>query len=178
MDRRGPSSLQPSSLQPSSLTTLAARRLGADIPEVVARGLRIPRDVAVQIVADKLRITGGVVFQVVDESNGPLLIDAILTVYAGVGNARIVVYNTRIEHLDMTQSQNWVDLLERGVFSGHREYNDWSSLSFYLTREGGFVVKANLLDAYPALKTGVYLPYEEGVKIVQAIIDILVKHGR
>jgi hypothetical protein len=102
MDRRGPSSLQP-----SSLTTLAARPLNANIPEV-ARGLRIPRDVAVQIVADKLRITGEVVLEVVDESNEPPLIDGILTVYAGIGDIRIVVSNTRIGELDLTRSQDWV----------------------------------------------------------------------
>jgi hypothetical protein len=49
---------------------------------------------------------------------------------------------------------------------------------FFLTREGGFMVKASLTGMDPSHKTDVYLPYEEGVKIVQAIIDVLVKYGR
>jgi hypothetical protein len=180
MDRRGPSSLEPSSLQlssleqsslqPSSLTALDARAVDDDIPEAVARGLRIPRDVAVQIVADKLRITGGVVFRV--DANGLGGIHAILTVYAGIGDIRIVVSNTRIWNLHLTRSRDWVDVLERGASA------KIDGRSFSLTREGGFVVVAVPTDMAPSHKTDTYLPYEEGVKIVQAIIDFLVKHGR
>jgi hypothetical protein len=40
------------------------------------------------------------------------------------------------------------------------------------------MVKASLTGTDPSHETGVYLPYEEGVKIVRAIIDFLVKYGR
>jgi hypothetical protein len=165
-----------SSLQPSSLTTLAARAVGIDIPGAVAKSLGIPRDVAVQTVADQLRITGGIVFQVEDENPAwPPEIHAILTVYAGIGDIRIVVSNTRIWYLDLTRSQDWVDVLERGE---SEELAGVDGRGFSLTREGGFVVEAVPITWDPCLEIGVHLPYEEGVKIVQAIIDILVKYGR
>jgi hypothetical protein len=179
MTQRGQSSLQPSLLQPNLLTTLATRAVNVDIPGVVAESLGIPLDAGVQIVADQLRITSGIVFEVGGERrDGRPKIDAILTVYTGIGDIRIVVHNTRIEDLDMTQSEDWVDLLERGVFAGYiGEDPAWSLLSFYLTREGGFVVEASLTEGYPTLEIGVHLSYEGGVKIVRAIIDILVKYG-
>jgi hypothetical protein len=165
------SSLQPSSLQPSSLTTLAARAVNDDILEAVAKGLRIPLDAAVQTVADQLRITGGIVFEV--DANGNIGIDAILTVYAGIGDIRIVVSNTKIWNLDMTESQDWVDILER---SESEELAEIDGRSFFLTREGCFVVDTNPIAMAASVRTSVYLPYEEGVKIVRAIIDILVKY--
>jgi hypothetical protein len=169
MDHRGPSSLQPSLLQPSLLTTLATRAVNVDIPGVVAESLGIPLDAGVQTVADQLRITGGIVFQV--DANGP---HAILTVYAGIGDIRMVASNTRIENLRLTRSRDWVDILERGV-SVRLEGLD--GRSFFLTREGGFVVDANPIAMAASVRTSVYLPYEEGVKIVRAIIDFLAKRG-
>jgi hypothetical protein len=168
MDRRGQSSLQP-----SSLTTLAARAVEVDIPGAVAKSLGIPLDAAVQIVADKLRITGGIVFEV--DANGLGGIDAILTVYAGIGDIRIVVSNTRIWNLHLTRPRDWADVLDRGV-SDRLVDMDWS-WSISLTRKGGLMVRVSVTAAL-GLGTSVDLPYEEGVKIVQAIIDILVKHGR
>jgi hypothetical protein len=165
------SSLQQSSLQPSSLTTLASRRLGVDIPGAVAKSLGILRDAGVEIVADQLRITGGIVFRV--DANG--FIHAILTVYAGIGDVRIVVSNTRIWNLHLTRSRDWVDVLERGA---SEDLAAIDGRAFYLTREGGFVVLSVPIEMAPGLEIGIRLPYEEGVKIVQAIIDILVKHGR
>jgi hypothetical protein len=162
-------------LELSSLTTLAARRLGVDIPGAVAKSLGILGNAGVEIVADQLRITGGIVFQVVDESNEPPLIDGILTVYAGIGDIRIVVSNTVIGGLHLTRSRDWVDVLERGGSDELAEIDLWA---FYLTREGGFEVEISLTTRAPSLQTGVYLPYEEGVKIVRAIIDFLVKYGR
>jgi hypothetical protein len=157
-----------SSLQPSSLTF---RPRDVDIPGAVARGLRIPRDVAVQIVADKLRMTGEIVFQVEDERGDvPDEIRAILTVYAGIGDIRIVVSNTKIWYLHLTRSRDWVDILERGRSD---ELAAIDGRAFYLTREDGFVVVSVPIEMAPS---DIRLPYEEGVKIVRAIIDVLVEH--
>jgi hypothetical protein len=166
MDRGGQSSLQPILLQPSSLTILASRRLGVDIPGAVAQSLGILRNGGAEIVADQLQMTGVIVFEG--------RIDAILTVYAGIGDVRIVVSNTRIWNLHLTRSRDWVDVLERGA-SNRLVGMDWS-WSISLTREGGFMVNFSATAAL-GLGTSVCLPYEEGVKIVQAIIDILVKYG-
>jgi hypothetical protein len=165
----------PSSPQPSSPTTLAARPLNVDIPEAVAKSLGIPRDAAVQTVADQLRTTGGIVFEV--DANGLSGIHAILTVYAGIGDARIVVSNTRIGDLGASRSQDWVDILEQGASVKLDGLDGRCCLVFYLTREDGFMVKASLTGIGPDHKPCVFLPYEGGVKIVRAIIDILVKYG-
>jgi uncharacterized membrane protein len=180
MDRRGPSSLQQSSLQQSSLqqsslqpSSLASRQLDVDIPGAVAQSLGILRNGGIEIVADQLRITGGIVFEV--DANALGGINAILTVYAGIGDIRIVVSNTRIGGLDASRSRDWVDVLERGA---SEDLAAVDGRAFYLTREAGFVVLSVPIEMAPGLEIGIRLPYEEGVKIVQAIIDILVKHGR
>jgi hypothetical protein len=172
MAQRGQSSLDPRALQRSSLTTLAARQLDIDIPGVVAKSLGILRNGGIEIVADMLRITGGIVFQL--GANGLGGIHAILTVYAGIGDIWIVVSNTRIWNLHLTRSRDWVDVLERGA---SEELAEIDGRGFFLTREGGFVVAAAPTDMVPAHQTDVGLPYEEGVKIVQAIIDFLVERG-
>jgi hypothetical protein len=173
MAQRGQSSLDPRALQRSSLTTLAARQLDIDIPGVVAKSLGILRNGGIEIVADMLRITGGIVFQL--GANGLGGIHAILTVYAGIGDIWIVVSNTRIWNLHLTRSRDWVDVLERGA---SEDLAAVDGRAFFLTREAGFVVLSVPIEMTPSLETDIRLPYEEGVKIVRAIIDFLAKHRR
>jgi hypothetical protein len=161
-------------LELSSLTTLAARRLGVDIPGAVAKSLGILGNAGVEIVADQLRITGEIALEVEDEDATWVPdVHAILTVYAGIGDTRIVVSNTRIWGLDCTRSRYWVDLLERGVSFWLAERGGGGFWAFYLTREDGFVVVSVPIEMAPS---DIRLPYEEGVKIVRAIIDVLVEH--
>jgi hypothetical protein len=116
-------------------------------------------------------MTGEIVFQVeVERGDVPDEIRAILTVYAGIGDIRIVVSNTKIWYLHLTRSRDWVDILERGRSD---ELAAIDGRAFYLTREDGFVVVSVPIEMAPS---DIRLPYEEGVKIVRAIIDVLVEH--